>query len=190
MALQTTLRFSLDAVLELSSRYSYRGETAAIDAGRRARRAGFYTREDFLTVCGWKSPRTRSLWSHAANSDRLVREVTRVALSTEIEQLKLPALSAIRGVNSPTASVLLHFGASLPYPILDYRALWSLGNERPPKFYTFDIWWSYTEACRRLAAEAGVTMRELDRALWQYSKDHAVSGRHHGGRTLVKEKRE
>ena len=30
--------------------------------------------------------------------------------------------------------------------------------------------WQYTCFCRQLVAETGVTMRTLDRALWQYSK--------------------
>jgi hypothetical protein len=100
--------------------------------------------------------------------------VTRVALSNKIEQLKIAALLALRGVNWPTASVLLHFGTRTRYPILDFRALWSLANDKPPAHYTFEYWWAYTEACRRLAKKAGVTMRELDRALWQYSKDHSA----------------
>jgi hypothetical protein len=172
MTIKTTPRFELEDLRALAARYSYRDETAAIEAGRRARIAGFYTRKDVLAVCGWKSARTRPLWSHPANSERVVREVTRVALSTKIEQLKIAALLVLRGVSWPTASVLLHFGTNNRYPILDYRALWSLGNDKPPAPYTFEYWRAYTEACRRLAKQAGITMRELDRALWQYSKEH------------------
>jgi hypothetical protein len=86
-------------------------------------------------------------------------------------------LRYLRGVNWPTASVLLHFGTRNRYPILDFRALWSLGNDKRPTSYTFEYWWAYTEACRRLAKEAGVTMRELDRALWQYSKERSMASR-------------
>jgi hypothetical protein len=70
----------------------------------------------------------------------------------------------------PTASVLLHL-ARQTYPIIDYRALWSLGIDPPPAYYSFEFWWKYTRACRSLADEAGVSMRTLDRALWQYSKE-------------------
>jgi hypothetical protein len=38
--------------------------------------------------------------------------------------------------------------------------------------YEFSFWWEYTQFCRKLAAEAGVSMRTLDRALWQYSKEN------------------
>jgi hypothetical protein len=69
------------------------------------------------------------------------------------------------------ASVILHWGCHEPYPILDYRALWSLGIDSPPA-YNFNFWWAYTQQCRGLAAQAGVSMRTLDRALWQYSKEN------------------
>ena len=57
------------------------------------------------------------------------------------------------------------------YPILDFRALWSVGVKAPLK-YSFDFWWRYTVFFRRLATRAGVRMRTLDKALWQYSKEH------------------
>ena len=60
------------------------------------------------------------------------------------------------------------------YPIIDYRALWSLGVTDPPP-YTFDFWWAYTEHCRALAKKYRASMRVLDRALWQYSKENQPS---------------
>jgi hypothetical protein len=71
--------------------------------------------------------------------------------------------------------VLLHFGHTDPYPILDFRALWSLGVDVPADahgFYDFPLWWEYTKFCRDLADACGVPMRVLDRALWRYSKEN------------------
>jgi len=56
------------------------------------------------------------------------------------------------------------------YPILDYRALWSLGYKKQPT-YTFPFWAAYCELTSALAKESAVTMRTLDGALRQYSKD-------------------
>ena len=70
------------------------------------------------------------------------------------------------------ASTILHFTHREPYPILDFRALWSLGIEQQPAYYVFSMWWEYVATCRRLADQAGVSARELDRALWQYSKEN------------------
>lgn len=86
-------------------------------------------------------------------------------------------MTRLHGVGYPTASVLLHFVSPDLYPIIDYRALWSLGEEAPPRSYSFDFWWWYVDCCRSLAGEAGVTMRTLDRALWQYSKENQPSTR-------------
>ena len=69
------------------------------------------------------------------------------------------------------ASVILHFRFDNTYPILDFRALWSLGIEERNK-YDFELWWAYVLCCRKLARRAGVSMRTLDRALWQYSKEN------------------
>ncbi|MGH7322475.1 MAG: hypothetical protein ACRELA_23010, partial [Candidatus Rokuibacteriota bacterium] len=80
-------------------------------------------------------------------------------------------LRTLAGIEWPTASVILHFCDGRPYPILDYRALWSLGFAKPPA-YTFDFWWAYTDFARVLAQSTGHDMRTLDRALWQFSKAH------------------
>jgi hypothetical protein len=37
-----------------------------------------------------------------------------------------------------------------------------------PRGYNFDRWIQITEFCRAASMESGVTMRELDRALWTH----------------------
>nr|WP_145924091.1 hypothetical protein [Halomonas elongata] len=128
---------------------------------------GYMERREFLEMCRWKSPRTQSRC--ASNSESYIKEVTSVALSTQSEQLRIRVLTLLFGVSWPTASVILHFCSKQHYPILDFRAIWSLSVDRPPS-YTFDFWWEYTEFCRALAKSHSLTMRDLDKALWQYSK--------------------
>jgi hypothetical protein len=72
----------------------------------------------------------------------------------------------------PTASVLLHFAHVERYPILDFRALWSLSILKPKGQYKFQFWWEYVQICRNIADKRGVEMRMLDRALWQYSNEN------------------
>jgi hypothetical protein len=55
---------------------------------------------------------------------------------------------------------------------LDIRALWSLGIDANTVPYSFELWSDYTLFCGKLAQETNVTMRELDRALWQYPKEN------------------
>ena len=67
----------------------------------------------------------------------------------------------------PMASVILHFFHRENYPILDYRALWSVSLKAQLQ-YDFAFWWDYVQFCRDVAQRNEVTMRMLDRALWQY----------------------
>jgi hypothetical protein len=101
----------------------------------------------------------------ASNSADYIKAVTQTALTTSNERLRSEVLLLLNGVRWPTASVILHFCHRDPYPILDYRVLWSLGVSANDVVYNFDLWWAYTQFCRNLAEEANVSMRELDRVL-------------------------
>lgn len=138
------------------------------DIAPAVRRRGFYTRDEFLELCLWKTPRSKRRC--AENDEAFVHEATKVALGAEHERLRIESLLMLRGVSWPTASVLLHFGHRDPYPILDFRALHALGANEPASGYDFAFWWAYVVECRRLAQEAKVPMRTLDRALWEWSK--------------------
>src|SRR5687768_7771093 len=139
------------------------------ELSRRARARGVVTRAEFLALCRWKTPRSQPRC--ATNTAAQIREATRIALATDDEQAKMYILRTLAGVGWPTASVILHFCDTRPYPVLDYRALWSLGYARPPA-YTFEFWSAYTDFTRALAQSTGHDMRTVDRALWQYSKQH------------------
>ena len=65
------------------------------------------------------------------------------------------------------ASVILHFAFPNRYPVLDVRVMHTIDG---PRSYNFSSWTRITEFCRNESAEYGVTMRELDRALWTYHK--------------------
>ena len=117
-------------------------------------------------VAKWKS--ARSAPRVLRNSEDYVREVTGFALTARDERARIEALTVLDGVLWPTASVVLHLFHADPYPILDFRALWSV-SEKVPVQYTFPFWLRYVHFCRKLAEHHGVGMRVLDRALWQYS---------------------
>lgn len=134
----------------------------------RVKAQGFLTKSDFLTLCRWKTPRTQSRCKE--NSQEFIKSISKVALSTDNEQLRIEAWTLLRGVNWPTASTMLHWLHRQEYPILDFRALWSLGYSTPPA-YDFQFWWDYVCFCRKLAKRNAVSVRTLDRALWQYSSE-------------------
>lgn len=133
------------------------------------------TNDDLLGLVRWKSPRT--MWLAEKNEDSFTCEVTRAALGTSNERLRIEALTLLDGVAWPVASVVLHFCVPNQYPILDVRALWTLGfDERPT--YHFKFWSCYVHFCRDLRSTLNLTMRELDRGLWMYSKKVGRSAAH------------
>lgn len=163
------LRFALADIPRWSAAYSYEDSDARFrDEVRPAvRRRGYLTVAEFRELCYWKTPRSRSRCRR--NTADQVRVLTQAALATNDEALKMDLLRMLQGVEWPTASTLLHFCDRRPYPILDYRALWSLGYARPPH-YTMPFWLAYVACVRDLSRRSGHPIRVVDRALWSYSK--------------------
>lgn len=163
-------RFDIDDISALAGRYGDAEVDAEVLAlGELARERGSLTRDDLLIFGRWKSPRIVGLLE--SNESDIVPEIVRFALSARTEHCRITPLLTLRGVGWPMASVLLHFCHRDPYPILDFRALWSLGVEEPSD-YTLEFWLPYTHECRRIAELADVSMRTLDQALWRYSFEH------------------
>jgi hypothetical protein len=167
---QFTPKFDLQTTPYWAARYSdSQSDDAVAEVAQRARERGYLTRADFLQIARWKSPRSKP--ASESNTEEYVREVTRIAFSTSSERLRIGVLTLLEGVSWPTASAILHLAYPDRYPILDVRALWSLGYDSPP-IYNFAFWEAYTAYTREQAERCGLTMRDFDRALWQYAKEH------------------
>lgn len=163
------LRFPVSSVERWAGRFTDTSEELiATDVAPAVRRQGYLTREQFLRIAEWKTVRSRPRCE--SNEDEFVRDVTRAALASTNERFKIQALRLLEGVEWPTASVILHFCDRGRYPILDVRALWSVGFDAAPS-HSFSLWMAFTEYLREVATRAGVSMRTLDKALWQYSKE-------------------
>lgn len=165
-----TVQFPLAETERLAARFSYAKDDADChDAGRRAGQRGHYVRNEFLVVCEWKTARSRG--RVVQNSEEAVVEATRQAFSSADETERIKSLLTLNGVGVPTASALLFFSFPTDYPILDYRALESLGQPTNRTTYSVRYWLKYLEACRAFAADAQVPIRVLDKALWQASTE-------------------
>jgi hypothetical protein len=164
-------RFKLSEIKKWAALYEYAGEAELLSRSvSNARSRGYLLREEFLDIAEWKSRRPRKRYQ--SNDAAYVEEVSRLAFARETSpRLSIELLTLLDGVSWPTASVFLHFCHPDPYPIIDFRALWSLSIE-VPKNYTFELWDDYCGFTREMAREARVDMRTLDRALWQFSKIH------------------
>jgi len=164
------LRFPESEIPYWADRYDSKVDQEIMEAvGPAVKRRGYLRQEDIMTIGVWKSPRIRSRLR--GNPAPRVEEVSRTALAATDERIKIGALQVLDGVGWPTASVVLHFCDRGPYPVLDVRALWSLGYERQPS-YGYGFWDAYVEFTRDLAERTSHSMRVIDRALWQYSKEN------------------
>ena len=171
------LQFDPAAIGALAARFGDSGgaDAAVTAAGAAAAARGHYERAELLVVCAWKTPRSRP--RVAANDDAAIERSTHRALAPGAgERERMEALLELSGVGVPTGSVLLHFANPAAYPILDVRALESLGV-RARSTYPVAFWLGYLEACRSLAAAHGVSLRTLDKALWQHSKERSAGAR-------------
>jgi hypothetical protein len=164
------IQFPISEVHELADRFSYRKEdSACLQAGVAARERGHYSRDEFLLICGWKTDRSRG--RVATNTEDEIAAATGRVFSSTDEAERMQALLSLSGVGVPTASALLFFAFPDDYPILDVRALESLGQSSNRTTYSVSYWVDYLGACRSLARRAKVSIRTLDKALWQASKE-------------------
>lgn len=131
---------------------------------------GFMDLVDLVAVARWKWKGGRTAQLVKGNSDDDVREITAVAFSTTTERLRIGALLSLAGVDWPMASVILHFAFPDHYPILDVRAMRSVGGSA---IYNFDRWMNFVRICRDKREEYAVSMRTLDKALWGFDKHEA-----------------
>jgi hypothetical protein len=166
-----TLQFPAGEIEALSGRFGYAENVRLLAAGAAARGRGHYTRPEFIEICAWKTARSRP--KVASNTEPAVIEATARALTDTDEETRVRALLELAGVGVPTASTLLYFAFPAEYPILDVRALESLGVKARSK-YPVSFWLEYVRVCRELARQCGVSIRTLDKALWQYSKERSI----------------
>lgn len=170
MPIKFKLRFHKSKINFWSARYDYKNEDVVCEElAPKIQRQKYLTKDDFMFLTRWKSPRPTKQANK--NDEAFIKEVTKISLTTTNPKLSIEILTLLKGVSWPVASTILHFGKYNEYPIMDYRALWSLSVDKPI-VYNFEFWDSYTIYCKKLANDCKVSMRVLDRALWQYSKEN------------------
>jgi hypothetical protein len=163
------LQFPADEIPRLAARFSYsKSDETCLAAGATARERGHYSREEFILICAWKTERSKR--RVASNSEPAIELATRRVFRSRDEGKRIETLTGLDGVGVPTGSALLYFAFPDDYPILDVRALESLG-QKARTVYPINFWLEYLLACRRIAGEANVSIRTLDKALWQASKE-------------------
>ena len=168
------LEINRENVIEWSQRYNYRykgtsDEKTEIKLKRLLEKQRYLEQPEFIELCMWKSRRQTKLYK--TNQNELVKELTHFSFATKNEEAQIKILMILNGVSWPIASAILHFAFPYKYPILDYRALWSLGWERP-RFYNFKLWQKYCNKITQLSQQIVLPIRVIDKALWEYSKQN------------------
>ena len=130
---------------------------------------GCLTKSDLKTLARWKVPTGRNTLKRVnLNSPAWIEEVTRVALLPKTSKRdRIETLRCLKGVDWAVASAILHWFHQECYPIWDERALRTV---KSPRSRSHKNWEAYVSFCRCQAAKNNVSMRTLDRALWQYDE--------------------
>lgn len=168
------LQFDHNQIALLASRYDKNSEDEDVfieEIRKQVEGQGYLTKVQLAAIGEWKSQRIRK--HIAKNDEAFVVEVTKAAFASKHPAFQIEVLTLLKGVGWPTASVILHFFFPEPFPILDFRALYSINCEHiEPKDYNFSFWQQYVRFFRKTLKEADLDKRTLDRALWQYSYEN------------------
>ena len=153
----------------LAKSYGPEQDDAALAAGRRIR-GGEFTRKLLAEIFEWKTKgrgRSRLL----GNTDDEIADAMRLAVRAKTEPAAIAVLLGLNGVQVPVASAILTAIDPERYTVIDFRALKAVGSESTDR--TVNFYLAYLDACRDLAKAHRVTLRDLDRALWQWSAEQS-----------------
>ena len=138
------------------------------------KRAGEFTRAEFLRMCRWKSPRAAPHYER--NSAAMIRAVSRAALATRSERRRLELLTGLRGVSVPVASAILTLVDPVRYGVLDIRvwrllfALEYVSVKPAGRGFHVREWLQYLTILRQQARRLGVAVRAVEYTLFRYHK--------------------
>lgn len=139
----------------------------------------FLTAAEFDNILRWKLRQQygRQLALRAANTDEVIRAVTRLALTIahddkdyEVE-LRVGALCTLRGVSVAVASAVLALVFPDEYAVIDFR-VWRQLFDEERRMFSISNYKRYLREMRRLAEELGWPVQEVDLAIWEYDRRH------------------
>jgi hypothetical protein len=166
-ACEFSLQFKPAKIAELAKRYGYESDDTALAAGSQIL-AGDYGRQHLVTIFEWKTKgRGRSRLRN--NNDDEIADALNLASHARTERAAVAVLLGLQGVQVPVASAILTAIYPKRYTVIDFRALEALGCDSKDRSVNFYL--AYLKTCRQLASKHDVTLRNLDRALWQWSSE-------------------
>lgn len=146
------------------------GTAALIARLAHVKARGRFTRGEFLTMCRWKSPRSRRHYERSGPA--AIRRASTKALAARDERERLAHLTALPGVSVATASAILTLIDPKRYGVLDIRcwqllfSIRSVSANRRGRGFTPDQWVQYLTRLRGHARALGVTARAVEYTLF------------------------
>ena len=169
------LQFDPDKISALEKQYLETRKGAEKDARmERAGKeilAGAKTRKNLEIIFRWKA--ARAVHHLSKNKTKDIRRCLTEAVNAKDDRSAIVALvrdssleTGLHGIQVPVASAILTAIFPNRFTVIDYKALASLGC--PQDFPGVGFYLEYLRTCRRIKDENRVSLRTLDRALWQW----------------------
>jgi hypothetical protein len=130
---------------------------------------------DFFAIVAWKSNRTKTKIRRGLDdAGKTVQGLMSEVAQAETSRDKVEVLLQVWGIGLAMASAILTVCDPETFTVLDYRAwdvLAGASLQGLPEHYpvTSDEYLDYCRVCRQLAEWVGMSLRDLDRALWAKS---------------------
>lgn len=148
---------------------------------------GFLAPEEFFAILIWKSNRSKTkIRDSILKNGKTVRGIMTEVSKADTPGLKLDILDSVPYIGIPIASAILSVCYPDDFTVADYRACAAIkkygkeinGNPTASKTAYFE----YLNACKELARESNLSLRDFDRMLW--AKDFYAGA--NGLRDLIK----
>jgi hypothetical protein len=176
------LSFDPTEISSLASRYKSEEDDEALAAGRRIA-GGSYTSQELEIIFKWKT-RNRGISRLHRNTPAEICDALRLATLAKAERCAVAVLTGLSGVDVPVASAVLTATYPDRYTVIDFRTLHALGNSTANRSLPFYL--LYLDFCRKTSKAQRISLRDLDRALWQWSSERAQNGRRSHPKQSVK----
>lgn len=166
------LQFPPAEIRQRSDAYPYGvEEAAAMEAGRKIA-AGTFSLEVLEPIFVWKV-KDRRPDLREGNTLTDVKEALMLATLAKNVRSSISVLASLDGVGIPVASAIMTAIRPSMYTVIDMRAIGALGlDDKIGSYGRLNYYMTYLRHCIEDAKTHGVTLREYDRALWQWHEEN------------------
>ncbi|HJQ71324.1 MAG TPA: hypothetical protein VKA70_20265 [Blastocatellia bacterium] len=167
---------SIDKVLEQRLRRTPDPATDLIDKLSHIKQRAYFNKLEFLAMCSWKSPRPRRLYE--SNSGAQIRRASIELFAAKCEKQRVELLTKLKGVGVPTASAILTLTDPQDYGVIDIR-VWqvlyhygAVATRASGVGFSSENWLEFLERLRYWARKFNVSVRDVERALFEHHREN------------------